>query len=319
MTLQNAELEQNPSFKDIYFSKTFNKKSDKAVFTHAEKNYWPNLSGDEQVTVFTTAIEQILSLVNLREQFEVQLLEYGPSRAALEDAATKVESIIGILESLEEDDAASATIAGTIKHVLTKGFDTAISTGRCLNNMCLWSMLVEPHPEYMGNLSWYSFYHKIRPKLILNRKPWHQYVHMFEANDISGTVKRLTDAVTVVQQYGITVDTKDVQRLLSAKEGQTLEGQRILFPALYQQDVQNMEDGELRHSPAPSQTDMDILTGKWMKKVSLKAEGGKDEEDEEDEDEDEEDTEDVNLSQYDDAKTSKSPPLESSAVKNLIC
>ena len=81
-----------------------------------------------------------------------------------------------------------------------------------------------PHPDYIGNLSWYSFYHKINPKLILNRKPWHQYVHMFEANDISGTVKRLTDAVTVVQQYGITADTKDVMELLDPREGQTLEG-----------------------------------------------------------------------------------------------
>ena len=44
VALQNAELERNPSFKAIYFSKTFNKKSDKEVFAYAEKHYWPNLS-----------------------------------------------------------------------------------------------------------------------------------------------------------------------------------------------------------------------------------------------------------------------------------
>ena len=49
------------------------------------------------------------------------------------------------------------------------------------------------------------------------------------------------------------------------------------------------------------------MSGDWLKKVSWKAEGEKDEKEDEDEY--------VNLSQYYDAKTSRSPPLGSSPVK----
>ena len=54
--------------------------------------------------------ESILNPNNLL-QFELQLLEYGPSRAALEDAATKVENLSDILELLKGDDAPTAQIA----------------------------------------------------------------------------------------------------------------------------------------------------------------------------------------------------------------
>ena len=157
------------------------------------------------------------------------------------------------------------------------------------------------------SINWYSFL-----STIYSRKPWHQYVHLFEAESIFAVVKRVLDAATTVQQYGIEIDTNNIGELLKPGEGQTFEGQKILFPALHHKDTENLEEGELENSPAPSQADLDILSGDWLKKVSWKKEGEKEEEEGEDEEDD------VNLLQYYDAKTSKSPPLGSSPEKKSL-
>jgi hypothetical protein len=67
-------------------------------------------------------------------------------------------------------------------------------------------------------------------------------------------------------------------------------------------------EGELNISPTPSQSDLDMLSGDWIKKVSWRTK--KEKEDEE---------EDVNLSQYYDAEAgNKSPPLGSSPKKEPV-
>ena len=77
-----------------------------------------------------------------------------------------------------------------------------------------------------------------------------------------------------------------------------------------------MEEGEVNSSPVPSEADLDILSGDWLKKVSWTQETNKTEDNEEKSDADnEDDEEEQENSQYFDAKVSITPPLASSAKK----
>jgi hypothetical protein len=58
--------------------------------------------------------------------------------------------------------------------------------------------------------------------------------------------------------------------LLKPDHGRTLEGQKVFFPKLFHKDLDGLEEGELNNSPAPSQTDLDVLSGEWLKRVSWK-------------------------------------------------
>ena len=84
-----------------------------------------------------------------------------------------------------------------------------------------------PHAEYIGNICWYNFYDRKGGRIFI-RKPWHQCVHFHEDEDIFAVVKRLIDAATTIQQYGIEINTKNIDELLKPEEGQTFEGQKVL-------------------------------------------------------------------------------------------
>ena len=159
---------------------------------------------------------------------------------------------------------------------------------------------MEPSPEYMGDYSWFSLWSLHNNGQILTRKPWHQKVYLQEAQDIQKQILRLFDAGRTAVQFGAEMDTdkvKDYHKLLQTAEGQTLEGSRILFPNLYQQDMDGLEEGELNSSPVPSEGDLDILSGDWLKKVSWKDQQKEEQKsDADDEDDDQE------VSQYFDAK-----------------
>ena len=150
---------------------------------------------------------------------------------------------------------------------------------------------MEPSPEYMGDYSWFSLWSLHNNGQILIRRPWHQKVYLQEAQDIQKQIQRLIDAGGIAMQFGAELDVEKLKtygKLLATAEGQTLEGSRILFPNLYQQDVDGLEEGELNSSPVPSEGDLDILSGEWLKKVSWKLETEKTEDKEEKSDADDE-------------------------------
>ena len=90
---------------------------------------------------------------------------------------------------------------------LNKGINEAVETARMFNTLCLWSITnVMLDSEYTRNLCWYSFYDS-KIGGFFRRKPWHQYVSFGESAIIFEVVKRLTDAATILQQYGIETDT----------------------------------------------------------------------------------------------------------------
>ena len=188
----------------------------------------------------------------------------------------KVQNLVEMMDLIKMNDSGPnmAPIAETAKNELKKGVNGALETARMFNTMCLWSIAAVPHPDYEGNQSWFSLLRPVDGTLII-KKPWHQYIHIFEAETVYN-VKSFLEAAIHIQQYGIEVNTKNLGELLKPVERQTLEGQRILFPALYQKDTENLEEGELENSPATSQADLDKLSGDWLKKVSWKAEGEKD-------------------------------------------
>ena len=179
---------------------------------------------------------------------------------------------------------------------------------------------LEPSPEYAGNYSWFSLCSLHNQGQIEQRKPWHQKVYLQEAQDAWKQIKRLIDTGRTAIQFGADLDTEKVKvyvTLLQPSEGQTLERQRILFPNLHQQDLEGLEEGELNPSPVPSEGDLDILSGDWLKKVSWSQETNKTEDKEEKSDADnEDDEEEQENSQYFDAKQiSDTPPHASSAKK----
>ncbi len=142
-----------------------------------------------------------------------------------------------------------------------------------------------------------------------------------EAVDIRKQIGKLQEEGMKARSLGVEVDSKTLftggAELLQAAEGQTLEKQRILFPNLYRQDLEGLEDGEVNSSPVPSEADLDILSGDWLKKVSWTQNTEITEDDIERSDaDDENEEEEQENSQYFDAKTvSVTPPLASSAKK----
>jgi hypothetical protein len=218
LSLQNEEVTMRPDLKAKYFSKTFNKKSDKATFNHAEENCWPNSTNDKRVQAFTQSIDKICSLASLREQFETQLQVYCSARNIFEATVTKIETNIAILESHTEMDSV-ARFTKTAEDALKKGINEAEETARTFNALCLWAISnVQPSGEFVGHLSWYDFYYP-RTNTFSRRSPWHQHVNKTEANDIFEVVTRLTDTATVLQQYGIETDISKINKLLKPDYG----------------------------------------------------------------------------------------------------
>jgi vacuolar-type H+-ATPase subunit H len=94
MGLQSTDLEKSsPSLKAEYFSKQdfSTKKSRKEAIAHGEERCWPNSSDDNRVKIFTQKVDQICSLMNLRENFEVQMKKYGAARCDFENKVIKIE------------------------------------------------------------------------------------------------------------------------------------------------------------------------------------------------------------------------------------
>ena len=284
----------------------------RAARKHAEKHCWLGSSDDKKVQTFTTEIDHICSLVNLRDQFEIQIQKYVAIRSEFEKRVTKLEGVIDFLPILltGQDDSKAQVIDKT-ESEFREGFKSALETVRALNGACIWSMAMIPHHEYGGQYSWFT-----TQRLQQHRQPWHQYIHKLEADDIHFRVTRLVKLGTDAQQIGLELDIAKMEataELLTPEEGQTIENQRVLFPKLYHKDMEGLEEGELENSPAPSQSDLDLLSGDWIKRVSWKKEKEKEEEKED---------EDVNTSQYYDAqqtpKLPESPPLASSAKKKPL-
>ena len=141
----------------------------------------------------------------MREQFETQLQIYCSARNIFETTVTKIETNTAILESHTEMDSI-AIFTKTSEDALKKGINEAEETARTFNTLCLWAISnVMPDIEYVGNLCWYSFYLS-KTNTFSKRSPWHQHVNWLEANNIFEVVTRLTDAATVLQQYGIETD-----------------------------------------------------------------------------------------------------------------
>ena len=131
-----------------------------------------------------------------------------------------------------------------------------------------------PHPEYAGNYSWFSQWSLYNHGQIEQRRPWHQFINFQEALDIFQKVERLIKAGTTALQIGVELDIEilkaQVELLKPDQEALTFEGQKIFFPKLYHKDMEGLEEGELNNSPAPSQTDLDVLSGDWLKRVAWK-------------------------------------------------
>ena len=94
VSIQTQETNKRSDLKKRYFSKTFDKKVDKATFFHAETHCWQNSTNDKKVQKFTEVMEQICKLTTLRENFETQLKIYCHARHGLENAVKKIEMII---------------------------------------------------------------------------------------------------------------------------------------------------------------------------------------------------------------------------------
>ena len=138
-------------YKDWYFAKISGKKAYLAI-DHAEGHCWHNSSDDIKVKTFTQKIDHICSLVNLREQFEVQIHKYGSARSDFENRVIKIEGVINVLEALTGLDDVMTPVVEKIKREFSEGFKSALETARIFNNVCTWSMATLPHPE-LGHLA----------------------------------------------------------------------------------------------------------------------------------------------------------------------
>ena len=321
--LRDLGVEERSDLKaDYYYSPKFGPpvpyegaSKSRTAIKYAEKHCWPGSSDDKKVQTFTTEIDHICSLVNLRDQFEIQIQKYVAIRSEFEKRVTKLEGVIDFLPILlAGQDDSNAQVIDKTESEFREGFKSALETARALNGACIWSMAMIPHHEYGGQYSWFT-----TQRLQQHRQPWHQYIHKLEADDIHFRVTRLVKLGTDAQQIGLELDIAKMEataELLTPEEGQTIENQRVLFPKLYHKDMEGLEEGELENSPAPSQSDLDLLSGDWIKRVSWKKEKKSEEKKEE------EGEEDVNTSQYYDAqqtpKLPESPPLASSAKKKPL-
>ena len=153
VNLRNLGMEKRPDLKADYYSP----KKSKTTLNYAEKHCWPGSSDDKKVQTITTEIDHICSLVNLRDQFEVQIQKYVAIRSEFEKRVTKLEGVIDFLPILltGQDDSKAQVIDKTERE-FREGFQSALETARALNSVCIWSMAMIPHPEYVGHYSWFT-------------------------------------------------------------------------------------------------------------------------------------------------------------------
>ena len=164
--------------------------------------------------------------MNLRDQFEVQIQKYVAIRSEFENRVLKLEGVIDFLPVLltRQDDSKAQVIDKTERE-FREGFQSALETARALNSVCIWSMAMIPHPEYVGDYSWFTHHNLIWGTVHHPRQPWHQYVHVIDAHDIHMRVKRLIKLGTDAQQIGLQLDIakmKATEELLTPEEGQTI-------------------------------------------------------------------------------------------------
>ena len=168
----------------------------------------------------------------------------------------------------------------------------------------MWSVMIVP--TIQGNYSWYSLR---RREEVLQRKPWHQYVDLKEAQDVFRRVEQLKEASLLAEKIGAVIDFEEIEatlELLEPKHRINLEGQVIYFPKLYEKQMEEEEEGDIDNiSIGPSENELNLLAGDWMKKKNdptIKVEKNE---------------EDINQSQYFDADDKISPPLATSERKKV--
>ena len=107
----------------------------------------------------------------------------------------------------------------------------------------MWSVMIVP--TIQGNYSWYSLR---RREEFLQRKPWHQYVDLKEAQDVFRRLEQLKEAGVFAEKFGVVVDVKEIEatlKLIEPKNNHNIEGQLIYFPRLYEKQMEEREEGEI--------------------------------------------------------------------------
>ena len=122
-------------------------------------------------------------------------------------------------------------------------------------------------------------------------------------------VEQLKEASLLAEKIGAVIDFEEIEatlELLEPKHRINLEGQVIYFPKLYEKQMEE-EEGDIDNiSSGPSENELNLLAGDWMKKKNdptIKVEQNE---------------EDINQSQYFDADDKISPPLATSERKKVM-
>ena len=223
----------------------------------------------QRVKAMINGIKHVCRLFEMRSTFEKHLKNYIHSRNDAESLLSELKTLIKTSLDLGTENI-PAKMKAKIKSICQSLQDALLKTGINFNNMCAWSMLVQPSVK--GNYSWYSFQIKKEP---FPRDPWHQYISVLEGNDIVHLAEEALDSVKTSLDIGL-VDDKNVQEMekllgfLTPDMKLNEEGVLVCFPTLENYVASNDIEEDIENKSIPSTDDLDFLTGEWMGKNEKK-------------------------------------------------
>ena len=216
-----------------------------AVARHNDKFYLQNSAPDQRARAIFEEANHVLSLWNLRDNFETSLSSYIEARIEFESNVDQIQSLVNNFVGSEPDEVPTK-IKQTIKDLFEKGQKWALKVGELYNLMAIWSIMITP--TIQGSYSWYN----LRRGEEVIREPWHQLVDIKEAQDVFRRLKQLKEAGVLAEKIGVVIDFKDIKatlKKLEPKNNINLEGQVIYFPRLYEKQMEEREQEQHQSCP----------------------------------------------------------------------
>ena len=133
-------------------------------------------------------------------------------------------------------------------------------------------------PHMQGNYSWYSFK---QGDTIVPREPWHQYVDIKEAEDIFRQFDKLEEAGHLSEKLGVIQDAGEIDaftELMEPKHRLNEDGQQVLFPSLWDKEMEGLEEGEINATLNQMEEDLILLQGKSLSPEPVLVSGESDKE-----------------------------------------
>ena len=182
-------------------------------------------------------IETICLLAEARTEFEKHLVSYIETRIAFEEKLDQIVNTLNLLTLLEyKPEDVDPKVKGKLKDLLESGMSFALQVGKYFNIMTNHSLTIVP--DIPGNYNWFNFR---RGKEVIRRYPWHQYVDIREAQDISVKVNQLREADIKDAEIGVEINVADLDetlRLMKPEDKYDKKGRRKYFMDLWKKQTE---------------------------------------------------------------------------------